>query len=107
MEISTYVGFDVSKSGIAATAVDPLGHRLRQEKLGASDEEIRRFLADLPRPTRVVLEACNEWEHVYDAAAPVIVPGGDSGVRGRRRPSAHQAPIAYCAREHLENRRIV
>jgi len=69
MEISTYVGFDVSKSSIAATAVDPLGHRLRQEKLGTSDEEIQRFLTNLPRPTRVVLEACNVWEHVYDAAA--------------------------------------
>ena len=69
MEISTYVGFDVSKSSIAATAVDPLGHRRRQEKLGTTDEEIRRFLEDLPGPVQVVLEACNVWEHIYDAAA--------------------------------------
>ena len=69
MEISTYVGFDVSKSSVAATAVDPLGHRRRQERLGTSDEEIRRFLEDLPGPIQVVLEACNVWEHIYDAAA--------------------------------------
>ncbi len=60
--------FDVSRTSIAATAVDPLGHRLRQEKLGTSDEEIQQFLTDLPRPIRVVLEACNVWEHVHDAA---------------------------------------
>ncbi len=69
MEISTYVGFDVSNSSIAVAAVDPLGHRLRQEKLGTSDEEIQRFLTDLPRPPWVVLEACNVWEHIYDATA--------------------------------------
>ncbi|MGA8542125.1 MAG: IS110 family transposase [Thermoplasmata archaeon] len=69
MEISTYVGFDVSKYSITATAVDPLGHKLRQEKLGTSDEEIQRFLAELPGPIQVVLEACNVWEHIYDAAA--------------------------------------
>ena len=69
MEISTYVGFDVSKYSIAATAVDPLGRKLRQESVGTTDEEIRRFLEGLPGPTQGVLEACNVWEHIYDAAA--------------------------------------
>ena len=49
MEIDTYVGLDISKNSIMATAVDPLGHRLRQEKLVPSDEELRQFLLDLPR----------------------------------------------------------
>ncbi len=70
MEIDTYVGLDISKNSIMATAVDPLGHRLRQEKLVPSDEELRQFLLDLPGTKHVVLEACNVWEHVYDAAAP-------------------------------------
>ncbi|MGA7922748.1 MAG: IS110 family transposase [Thermoplasmata archaeon] len=69
MEIDTYVGFDVSKNSIVATAVDPLGHPLRQEKLGTTDEEIQQFLRDLPGAKQVVLEACNVWEHIYDAAA--------------------------------------
>jgi transposase len=69
MAIDTYVGFDISKNSIVATAVDPLGHRLRQETLGTSDEEIQRFLGDLPGTKQVVLEACNVWEHVFDAAA--------------------------------------
>ncbi len=37
MEERTYVGLDLSKTCTMATAVDPLGHRIRQEKLGVSD----------------------------------------------------------------------
>lgn len=69
MSTDTFVGLDISKNSIVATAVDPMGHRIRQEKLGTSDEELRGFLRDLPGTKQVVLEACNVWEHVYDAAA--------------------------------------
>ena len=69
MENRTYVGLDLSKTSTMATAVDPLGHRIRQEKLGVSDEELLRFLGEIPGPKQVVMEACNVWEHTYDAAA--------------------------------------
>jgi transposase len=69
MSTDTFVGLDISKNSIVATAVDPMGHRIRQEKLGSSDEELRTFLQELPGTKQVVLEACNVWEHVYDAAA--------------------------------------
>ena len=62
-------GLRRDKYSIAATAVDPLGRKLRQESIGTTDEEIRRFLEGLPGPTQGVLEACNVWEHIYDAAA--------------------------------------
>ena len=69
MEIETYVGLDLSKTSTMATAVDPLGHRIAQEKLGPTDPELLQFLEGLPPgPKHVVLEACNVWEHVYDAA---------------------------------------
>ena len=70
MDRDIYVGLDLSKTSTMATAVDPLGHRLSQAKLGPSDEELVHFLRSLP-PDRqhIVLEACNVWEHVYDAAA--------------------------------------
>jgi hypothetical protein len=48
MENCTYVGLDLSKTITMATAVGPLGHRIRQEKLGVSDVELLRFLAEIP-----------------------------------------------------------
>ena len=68
MENRTFVGLDLSKTSTMATAVDPLGHRIRQEKLGTTDQEITDFLREIPGPKQVVMEACNVWEHVYDAA---------------------------------------
>ena len=69
MQTTTFVGLDVSRKTIMATAVDPLGHRIEQRKLTASDSELVDFLQGLPGEKKVVLEACNVWEHVYDAAA--------------------------------------
>ena len=68
MENGTYVGLDLSKTSTMATAVDPLGHRIRQKKLGVTDEELVRFLEEIPGPKLVVMESCNVWEHSYDAA---------------------------------------
>jgi transposase len=68
METTTFVGLDASKTSIMATAVDPRGHRLDQRKLGVRDEELVEFLNGLPGEKHVVIEACNVWEHIYDAA---------------------------------------
>jgi transposase len=69
VETLTIVGLDASKTSIMATAVDPLGHRIDQQKLGPGDSELIGFLDGLSGPKRVVLEASNVWEHIYDAAA--------------------------------------
>jgi transposase len=69
VQTTTFVGLDASKNSIMATAVDSLGHRLDQRKLTTRDGELVQFLQELPGQKRVVLEACNVWEHIYDAAS--------------------------------------
>jgi transposase len=68
MESTVFVGLDAHKSSIVATVVDREGNKLDQTKLGSGDAELREYLGGLPGPAEVVLEACNVWPHVYDAA---------------------------------------
>ena len=65
----TYVGLDVHKSVVVATAVDPMGVRINQRKFGPTDSELKEYLSALPGERRVALEATTVWEHFYDAAA--------------------------------------
>jgi transposase len=69
MEETLFVGLDAHKSSIVATVVDGEGNRLEQTRLSSRDTELKEYLGKLPTPTEVVLEACNVWQHVYDAAA--------------------------------------
>lgn len=69
MENITYVGLDVCKSGLVATAMDPMGQRIDQRKLGPTDDELTDYIRELPGEKRVALEATTVWEHYYDAAA--------------------------------------
>ncbi len=69
MESITYVGLDVHKSLVVATAVDPMGRRIDQSKLGPTDPELVEYLTRLPGEKHVALEATTVWEHYYDAAA--------------------------------------
>lgn len=68
MESETFVGLDVHKSTVAATAVDASGTRISQRELPPSDAALQRYLESLPGKKRVVLEACPTWEHYFDAA---------------------------------------
>lgn len=68
MESETFVGLDVHKSTIVATAVDALGQRIDQSTIGPSDQELTEYLSRLPGTKRAVLEVCPVWEHLYDAA---------------------------------------
>ena len=63
----TFVGLDVHRKSVVATAVDPFGRRVSQVKLGAADQELVDYLDGLPGAKRVALEACSVWEHFYDA----------------------------------------
>lgn len=65
---ATYVGLDVHRKSVVATAVDGLGHPIHQAKFGPSDRELVEYLRSLPGPTEVALEACSVWQHFYDAA---------------------------------------
>ena len=51
-----------------ATVLDPEGRQIDQAQLGSSDAELIRHLDQFPAPKNAVLEACNVWPHVYDAA---------------------------------------
>jgi len=68
MESDTFVGLDVHKNLVVATAVDGSGRTLSQAKLGPSDRELVEYLEGLPGSKRVALEACSVWEHYHDAA---------------------------------------
>lgn len=71
MYTRTFVGLDLSKNTIAATAKSQEGRRLDQSVLSSSDELLVNYLKKLPGEVHVVMEACNVWEHVYDAASQV------------------------------------
>jgi len=68
METETFVGLDVHKNLVVATAVDAAGRRVNQVHLGSSDRELVEYLRQLPGSKRVALEACSMWEHYHDAA---------------------------------------
>lgn len=68
MESTLFVGLDAHKNSIVATVVDREGSRVDQARLGSKDSELTEYLSRLPAPTEVVIEACNVWQHVYDAA---------------------------------------
>ena len=65
----TFVGLDVHRKSVVATAVDPLGHPVSQAKFGPTNRELVEYLRSLPGTKYVALEACSVWEHFYDAAA--------------------------------------
>lgn len=69
MESMLYVGLDAHKGSIVATVLDREGNKIDQTRLGSEDAELKAYLRGLPGPAEVVLEACNVWQHVYDAAA--------------------------------------
>ena len=68
MEPEIFVGLDVAKKSVVATAVDLFGHPINQATLGASDEELIEYLRRLPGFKKVAIEACTMWEHYHDAA---------------------------------------
>ena len=68
MRPRSFVGLDVHRKLVVATAVNPLGKLIRQSSFGPDPNELARFLRRLPKPTKVVLEACHVWERYYDAA---------------------------------------
>ncbi len=68
MEPETFVGLDIHKNVVVATAVDPLGRSIDQSEFGSTDSELINYLRRLPGRKRVVLEACTVWEHFHDAA---------------------------------------
>ena len=63
-----YVGLDVHKLTTVATVLNAEGDRVNQSRFGSADTELLDHLKRFPGPKQVILEACNVWPHVYDAA---------------------------------------
>lgn len=68
MEANTYVGLDVHRKIVVATAIDQNGRQLSQEKFGPEPSELIAFLQGLPGTKHVALEACPMWSPFYDTA---------------------------------------
>jgi transposase len=66
--VETFVGLDIHKDVVVATAVGLFGEPIDQSTLGPTDAELIEYLRRLPGTKRVALEACTMWEHFHDAA---------------------------------------
>jgi transposase len=68
METEIFLGLDVHRKSVVATAIDGSGQPIAQRKLGPTDSELTEFLDSLPGIKHVALEACAMWEHYFDVA---------------------------------------
>jgi transposase len=66
-----FVGLDVHRKSVVATALDSEGRRLSQVKLGIAPVELVEFLRGLPGHKQVALEAGSSWAPIFDAAESV------------------------------------
>jgi transposase len=67
MQTDTYVGLDIHRKSIVATALDPRGRTVGKAKLGPSPTELAAFLNGLPGTKHVVMEPCTIWEPLYES----------------------------------------
>lgn len=65
----TFVGLDVHRKVVVATALNAEGEELSQVRLSSAPEELVDFLQGLPGQKHVALEACTMWEPYFDTVA--------------------------------------
>ena len=63
----TYVGLDIHRKSVVATALSPDGETVGHTKLGPSPRELIDYLETLPGSKHVVMEPCTIWEPLHDA----------------------------------------
>ena len=83
MEANTYVGLDIHRKSIVATALDARGETVGEAKIGPTTTELTAFLRGLPGTKHVVMEPCRIWEPLYESLE-------EEGIED----SAHQ-PLAH------------
>ncbi len=66
--IETYVGLDVHRKLVVATALNERGEQLEQAKLTSAPQELIDFLRRLPGHKHVAIEACAMWEPSFNTA---------------------------------------
>jgi len=65
-----YIGMDIHKNFIQAVAITKEGKLICNQKLGTSDEQIKRFIQSLAVPVhriKAAVESTCTWYHVYDS----------------------------------------
>ncbi len=67
MEANTYVGLDIHRKSIVATALDARGETVGEAKIGPTTTELTAFLRGLPGTKHVVMEPCTIWEPLYES----------------------------------------
>jgi transposase len=67
MDTNTYVGLDIHRKSIVATALDARGETVGEAKLGPTAAELTDFLRGLPGIKHVVMEPCTVWEPLYES----------------------------------------
>lgn len=63
----TFVGLDIHRKSIVATALNAEGEHLSEAKLGPSPSQLLEYIRSLPGAKQVVMEPCTIWEPLYDA----------------------------------------
>ncbi len=61
-----YVGIDYHKKYSQVEAMDKEGKTLSRARLSNDAETLRRWFASLPEPCEVVVEACRNWQVMYE-----------------------------------------
>jgi transposase len=67
VQAPTYVGLDIHRKSIVATALNAEGESLAYAKLGPSTSELHEFLERLPGSKHIVMEPCTIWEPLHDS----------------------------------------
>ena len=67
-----YLGIDVHKKVVAACLLDQDGQIVKQAKFDLSAQRLSAFIASLPQPCKVVLEATTNTWAVVDVLTPLV-----------------------------------
>jgi transposase len=60
------VGLDIHKKHINAVVLDPIGKEIEKEKIPNEPRRFDRFLATIPKNSKIALESCSCWQYIYD-----------------------------------------
>lgn len=66
--VKTFVGLDVHRKLVVATALNRSGRLSHQTSFGSAPKDLVRFLKQLTKPVKVAMESCSVWERYYEAA---------------------------------------
>lgn len=61
-----YIGIDLHKDTFHATILDKNGEIVRREEFKNTREDWEKFTEEIPRDSKVAIEACSFWYPVYD-----------------------------------------